>query len=163
MRRERRLIGRTVGDLMARDVVTVRRDWPRSRAIVLLEAAGVNRLPVLDDDGVPVGIPTRGDVIAALARAFSAVTPRPRRRRQRPSGSRGRTVRATVRNRLIVSSRHVGEHPREAEILEVRGPDGSPPYLVRWSGDKETALVFPGPDSAVRHVPRRRMRGAEMR
>ncbi|RDI65944.1 uncharacterized protein DUF1918 [Nocardia pseudobrasiliensis] len=35
------------------------------------------------------------------------------------------------------------------EIIEVRGADGSPPYLVRF-GDGRESLVFPGPDCVVR-------------
>ena len=41
---------------------------------------------------------------------------------------------ASVGDRLIIRGHRVGEPERDAEIIEVRGPDGSPPYLVRWSG-----------------------------
>ena len=40
---------------------------------------------------------------------------------------------------------------RDAEILEVRHEDGSPPYLVRWSDNGHEALVFPGSDAFVEH------------
>jgi len=43
-------------------------------------------------------------------------------------------------------------HPgRDGEILEVRGEDGGPPYVVRWSDNGHEALVFPGPDAVVQH------------
>ena len=58
---------------------------------------------------------------------------------------------ATTGDRLIVQRVHVGEPVRDAEILEVRGEDGSPPYLVRWSDTGHEALVFPGPDAHVQH------------
>ncbi len=40
---------------------------------------------------------------------------------------------AAVGDRLVVPSHHVSGPVREAEILEVRHADGSPPYVVRWS------------------------------
>ena len=58
---------------------------------------------------------------------------------------------AVVGDRLIVHSVHVGEPGRDAEILEVRGADGSPPFVVRWSDTGHEALVFPGPDARVQH------------
>ena len=42
---------------------------------------------------------------------------------------------ANVGDRLVISGHHVGEHEREAQILEVRGAAGAPPYLVRWVDD----------------------------
>jgi len=58
---------------------------------------------------------------------------------------------ATVGDRLLVHSRHVGGPVRDGEILEVRHADGSPPYLVRWSDDGHESLFFPGPDAEVQH------------
>ena len=34
------------------------------------------------------------------------------------------------------------------EIIEVKGPGGTPPYLVRFD-DGHQGLVFPGPDAVV--------------
>ena len=34
-------------------------------------------------------------------------------------------------------------------ITEVRSPDGSPPYVVRWLDTGRIAMVFPGPDAIV--------------
>lgn len=58
---------------------------------------------------------------------------------------------ATKGDRLIVNSRHVDGPVRDGEILEVRGPGGSPPFVVRWSDTGHEALVFPGPDATVHH------------
>ena len=33
----------------------------------------------------------------------------------------------------------------------VHGPDGAPPYVVRWSDTGHEALFFPGPDSVIHH------------
>ena len=37
------------------------------------------------------------------------------------------------------------------EVLEVRGPEGEPPYVVRWEEDGHEALFFPGSDASVQH------------
>ena len=58
---------------------------------------------------------------------------------------------ASVGDRLIVRSQHLDEAVRDGEIIEVHGPDGGPPYLVRWSDSGHEALVFPGPDAYIRH------------
>jgi hypothetical protein len=58
------------------------------------------------------------------------------------------TVQASVGDRLFVHGRTVGQADHRAEIIEVRGPDGSPPYMVRYD-DGHEALVFPGPDAVV--------------
>jgi hypothetical protein len=42
----------------------------------------------------------------------------------------------------------VGMPDRMGEILEVRGADGAPPYMVRFD-DGHESLVFPGPDWVV--------------
>lgn len=70
-------------------------------------------------------------------------------------------MRAHKGDRLVIRGHHVGERNRDAEILEVRGVRGEPPYLVRWADDGHVALFFPGPDAAVEpRVPVRRARGA---
>lgn len=56
---------------------------------------------------------------------------------------------ASVGDRIVVKGHHVGERDRDAEILEVRGLDGEPPYVVRWSDDGHEGLFFPGPDATV--------------
>ncbi len=61
-------------------------------------------------------------------------------------------MRASVGDRLVIRGHRVGEPEREAVILEVRGPSGAPPYLVRWSADGQEGLVFPGPDAHVQHA-----------
>jgi len=62
-------------------------------------------------------------------------------------------MRAAAGDRLVVKGHRVGEHDREALILNVQGDDGSPPYLVRWEDDGHEGLFFPGPDTAVEHLP----------
>jgi hypothetical protein len=57
---------------------------------------------------------------------------------------------ARVGDKLVVRSHHVGTPDREAEVLVVRGTDGAPPYVVRWS-DGHEGLYFPGSDAQVVH------------
>jgi len=57
-------------------------------------------------------------------------------------------MKASVGDVLLVHSRWVGHHNRVGEIIEVRGDDGSPPYVVRFE-DGHEALCFPGPDAVI--------------
>jgi len=58
-------------------------------------------------------------------------------------------MRAVVGDRLHVHGRVVGTPDQTLEIIEVRGRDGAPPYLVRRDGHE--VLVFPGSDASVEH------------
>ena len=57
-------------------------------------------------------------------------------------------MRAEVGDRVHVHGRTVGAPDQLVEVLEVRGDDGAPPYLVRYEDGHET-LVFPGSDAQV--------------
>lgn len=57
-------------------------------------------------------------------------------------------MQASVGDRLHIHSRTVGMSDRIGEIVEVRGEDGQPPYLVRFTDGHET-LVFPGADCVL--------------
>lgn len=59
-------------------------------------------------------------------------------------------MQATVGDKLLVHGRTVGQHDRVAEVVEVLGSDGTPPYRVRFE-DGHEALMSPGPDTVVRH------------
>jgi hypothetical protein len=61
-------------------------------------------------------------------------------------------VKATVGDRLVIKATHVDGAVRDGEVVEVRGADGAPPYMVRWS-DGHEGLFFPGPDTVVSHDP----------
>jgi hypothetical protein len=63
-------------------------------------------------------------------------------------------MRAKVGDRLTVTSHRVGEAARHADILEVRGEKGAPPYYVRWP-DGHEGLVYPGSDMVVEHRRRK--------
>jgi hypothetical protein len=57
-------------------------------------------------------------------------------------------VNAAVGDRINVHGRVVGQQDHRGRITEVRGPGGSPPYLVVFD-DGHEALVFPGPDAVI--------------
>ena len=65
-------------------------------------------------------------------------------------------MKANVGDRLVIKGHHVGEPDRDAEIIEVRGDDGAPPYLVRWADDGHEGLFYPGSDASIEHFPTRR-------
>lgn len=65
------------------------------------------------------------------------------------SRSYGEGMRAKLGDRLILESTHVGDRRRIGIVTELRHPDGSPPYMVRWLDDGHEALIFPGPDARV--------------
>ncbi|MFC4610838.1 DUF1918 domain-containing protein [Streptomyces maoxianensis] len=59
-------------------------------------------------------------------------------------------MQANVGDTLLVHGRIVGQHDKTAEVVEVLGQKGSPPYRVRFD-DGHEALLSPGPDTVVRH------------
>ncbi len=60
-----------------------------------------------------------------------------------------KTLHARPGDRLVIRRHRVGEPDRDAEILEVRGDDGMPPYVVRWSDDGRVGYLIPGSDAFV--------------
>jgi hypothetical protein len=50
---------------------------------------------------------------------------------------------------LMIESTHLSEPRRHGLIVEVHGPDGSPPYLVRWDDSEAETLFFPGPGAHI--------------
>jgi len=57
---------------------------------------------------------------------------------------------AHVGDRLHMHGRTVGIKDRMAEVVDVRGEHGEPPYLVRFE-DGHESLVYPGSDCVVEH------------
>jgi Domain of unknown function (DUF1918)/Domain of unknown function (DUF1876) len=58
-------------------------------------------------------------------------------------------MKAKTGDHIILAGEQVDRPTRDGEVLEVRGDDGSPPYLVRWR-DGHTGLIYPGPGSVLR-------------
>ncbi|WP_041835089.1 DUF1918 domain-containing protein [Acidothermus cellulolyticus] len=57
-------------------------------------------------------------------------------------------MQAHVGDEIAVHSRHVGEPARHGVITEVRGANGTPPYVVRWQDGTE-AVFFPSADCTI--------------
>jgi hypothetical protein len=70
-----------------------------------------------------------------------------------PEGTDARrtVVKAKPGDKIVIKGHHVGEPDRDAVVLEVRDPEGQPPYRVRWSDDGREGLFFPGSDATVVH------------
>lgn len=68
-------------------------------------------------------------------------------------------MKAVAGDMLVVKGHRVGEPDRKAEILEVVGDDGAPPYRVRWDDTGHVTLCFPGTDALVEHLARPRAAG----
>lgn len=59
-------------------------------------------------------------------------------------------MQATIGDLLHMRSNTVGKRDKIAEIIQVLGAAGSPPYLIRFP-DGRQSLVYPGPDCVVEH------------
>ena len=60
-------------------------------------------------------------------------------------------MRAGVGDRLVIRGHAHGQPDRDGEIIEVRGPEGGPPYRVRWDDNGHETLVFPGRDAVIQN------------
>lgn len=60
-------------------------------------------------------------------------------------------MKAQVGDRLVVHAHHVGERGRDAEVVEVLGDDGGPPYRVVWQDTGTESIFFPSSDSRIEH------------
>jgi CBS domain-containing protein len=74
-RHEHQLTAYRVHELMTVEPVTARPDWPLAQAVLAMEQARINRLPVVDRTGRPAGILTRDDVLRVLARRIRQLDP----------------------------------------------------------------------------------------
>jgi CBS domain-containing protein len=118
-------------------------------ALAMAEHATAHVLVVEDGEDEPVGILSALDVARALAleagpEVEAETEPGPDASRVRPG------------DRLVITAHHQGGRPRDAEVLEVRGADGGPPYLVRWEDTGRVSLHYPGSDARVEHPLGRR-------
>ena len=58
---------------------------------------------------------------------------------------------AAVGDRMVIAAARVHGPIRDGEITST-GPDGGPPYRIRWSDTGDETLFFPGPDAHVDHL-----------
>ena len=67
-----RLVRFRVGELMSDEPVTAQPDCPLVQAVRTMIEHGVNRLPIVDRAGRPLGVLTRDDVLRAVARGVQS-------------------------------------------------------------------------------------------
>ena len=58
-------------------------------------------------------------------------------------------MRAMPGDRIILAGELVDQPTRAGEVLEARGADGGPPYVVRWE-DGHTSTLSPGPGAVLK-------------
>ncbi|MEL6892879.1 MAG: DUF1918 domain-containing protein [Actinomycetota bacterium] len=63
-------------------------------------------------------------------------------------------MQANVGDEIIIVGHEVGRPQRSGEVLEVRGDDGGPPYVVRWDDTGRTTILYPGSDAHIKHLVR---------
>jgi hypothetical protein len=49
----------------------------------------------------------------------------------------------------VIRAHHIGETEHSAEILEVLGANGAPPFVVRREDDGHVSRLYPGTDAHV--------------
>ncbi|MFC9689178.1 DUF1918 domain-containing protein [Kribbella sp. NPDC056951] len=58
-------------------------------------------------------------------------------------------MKATQGNWVVVESTHLDTPKRRGLILEVHGPAGEPPFLVRWDDTGTESVFVPGPGAHI--------------
>ncbi|MFG1464105.1 CBS domain-containing protein [Xanthobacter sp. DSM 24535] len=100
--------GRTVDEVMTRDVVTTRKETPLSEVVETMTRERIKRLPVVED-GKLIGIVARSDLLRALAAAL-------------PSGSAAETDDARLRAAIL---KELGTQPWSGNgLVRVHVADG---------------------------------------
>jgi hypothetical protein len=75
---------------------------------------------------------------------------------ERLAGPKEEDMQASVGDRIVVHGHRSGEPDRDGEVLEVRGSDGVPPFLVRWEDTGHETIFFPGSDATIQHFEHHR-------
>ncbi|MEO8694722.1 MAG: CBS domain-containing protein [Acidimicrobiales bacterium] len=128
-----------VQTVMSRNVETV----PRHRSVVdaarTMIAKHIHHLVVVERDQV-IGVVSSFDLLKHLAGRVEQID---------APASLG--LHANVGDILVVRGAHVGERDQRAVIEEIQGVDGSPPYVVRWTDDRDdrSHMYYPGPDAHI--------------
>jgi hypothetical protein len=60
-------------------------------------------------------------------------------------------MKASLGDHIMIVSNRLDKPVRDGRIVELRHPDGSPPYMVEWNDTGQVGLFFPGPDAVVAH------------
>ena len=58
-------------------------------------------------------------------------------------------MQAAAGDRIVIRGHKTGAPERQCVVIEVHGPNGGPPYVVRWADGIHDTLFFPGADALV--------------
>jgi CBS domain-containing protein len=130
------------GRVAATPPVVVGPDESLERAAMLMAEYQITHLIAVEDREA-VGIVSALDVARALAPPLTEPAENGGEQAVRESlaGAPG--------DRLVIRGHNVGQLDRDAEILEVRGSEGGPPFLVRWEDGGRVSLLYPGSDARI--------------
>ena len=131
-------IPRTAGEAMSSPAVTIRPDETVMQAAHRIAGTGVNRLPVVDEDGRLVGIITRADLVRAFARSDEEIAEAVRETVQRLVASGSETVQVSVADGEVSLS---GEVDSDANASLVAFFTSRLPGVVSVRSDLRTPTV----------------------
>lgn len=136
-----------LADCMTTDVLTVSPHTSVVDAARTMHAHGIHHLVVTGHADEVVGVLSAFDLLAVIAPEDS------------PSAAPGPDAAPPARHRaeagdiVVVRGKAIDQRVRRGLITEVRGPDGEPPYVVRWFDDPHAephdVLFFPGSDADI--------------
>jgi len=69
-------------------------------------------------------------------------------------------MRASIGDRIVIASNRLDRPDRHGRIVELRHPDGTPPYVVEWD-DGHRGTFYPGADAHVAHPAEQAAPGGE--
>ena len=128
-----------VQTVMSRNVETA----PRHRSVVdaarTMVTKKIHHLVITERDTV-IGVVSSFDILKHLAGRVEQI-----------DAPVAFGLQASVGDILVIRGAHVGDRDRRAVIEDIQGVDGAPPYLVRWTDDRDDRahLYYPGPDAHV--------------
>jgi CBS domain containing-hemolysin-like protein len=131
--------------VMSAPVATTTQTATVAEAALAMLDRRVHHLVVVDGERV-VGVVTSFDVLRPLARIAEA-------ERSRSVPPRGRAGPGDI---IVIRGHAVGQKERKGLIVEARGHDGGPPYVVNWLDDPHAephdVLFSPGSDASIEHA-----------
>lgn len=63
---------------------------------------------------------------------------------------------AEIGDWIVVEALHLDGPRRRGQIVGLEHPDGTPPYVVRWTEDDRETVFFPGPEAHLAPADGRR-------
>lgn len=135
--------GSALGDVAGREVLTVSPHTSAVDAARAMRDHGFHHLVVTGRTHAVVGVLSAFDLLAAIAPDIAGTE------HDATPGSHH----AVPGDIVVVRGKAIDHRERRGLIIEVRGPDGSPPFVVRWFDDPHAephdVLYFPGPDADI--------------